>query len=101
MTRCAERAARLANVRYFQPVRGEKSSGKTSNARSWIVTTPAQGRTSGKKQFGACTRSACSRRRRRGSSSCSNSSSGPRPPLRMMRYSMPARCGSASISSRT
>ena len=53
ITRCAERAARRVNVRYFQPVRLEKSSGKTSNARSWIVTTPMQGRASGRKQLEA------------------------------------------------
>ena len=94
MTRCAERAARRANVRYFQPVRLEKSSGKTSKARSWIVTTPMQGRASGRKQLGAWTRSACSRRSSRGSSICSKSTSGPRPlPSLMIRYSMPGPLG--------
>src|ERR1044072_6783472 len=58
MTRCAERAARGVNVRYFQPVRLLKSPGKTSKARSWIVTTPMHGRASGRKQVGVWTRGA-------------------------------------------
>ena len=51
MTRSADRAARGAIVRAFQRVFGGWSSGYTSQARSWIVTTPGQGRTSGKSSW--------------------------------------------------
>src|SRR5436305_9728 len=44
MMRSADRAARGVKVLYFQRVRLAKSSGYVSKARSWMVTTPGQGR---------------------------------------------------------
>ena len=57
---------------------GVTVSAAWSYARSWIVTTPGQGRRSGRKQFGAWTSVAPWRRRARGRPTCSQRTSGPR-----------------------
>jgi hypothetical protein len=52
----------------------------TNAARSWIVTTLGHGRTSERKQLGACTRAARWRRSAAGSHTCSKATSGPSGP---------------------
>ena len=64
-----------------------KSPRCSSKARSWIVTTPAHRRRSGRKQFVAWISAAPSRRSARGSVTCSNHTSGPMPPASKTRVS--------------
>ena len=57
ITRCAERAA-TGSRRGIHERHGGEVARPVSNARSWIVTTPGHGRTSGRKQLCACTAAA-------------------------------------------
>ena len=81
MIRCADRAANRVSTRNLTRVAGAKSWGQSSNARSWIVTTPGHGRTSGRKQLGAWTSDAPVRASASGSHSCSKANSGPNRPV--------------------
>ena len=81
MIRCADRAANRVSTRNLTRVAGAKSWGQSSNARSWMVTTPGHGRTSGRKQLGAWTSDAPVRASASGSHSCSKANSGPSRPV--------------------